>query len=403
MIRLTKIDSPILGEVTLPISKSLFNRQLIINAISKTEITYSDINLPDDCKVLIEALKSNDSNINIGHAGTAMRFLSSYLTLMGKEISLSGSDRMHERPIGILVNALNQLGGDVKHIHENDCPPLLIKNSIPVGGKLSISGSVSSQYLSSLLLIAPRLKDGLQLKIEAPLVSEPYLDMTLKLMERNGIEYHRSGLQIDIQSQKYSASNEKIELDWSAASFLYELVALNPGSEIFLKGLSDHSLQGDAVLPKIYHKLGVTSDFTDAGIRIKNVTGKIEALNLDCNEFPDLALPIAATCAGLGIDCHLSGLETLLIKETNRIEALKIELEKFGVKVNITNSTLEFKGPELTQPKIPIETYNDHRMAMSMAPLVSVVKSLQIADEGVVSKSYPEFWSMLGQFVDIPK
>jgi len=388
MLKLTKKEGVLQGKVSLPISKSLFNRQLIIDAISNSKLAYDIPNLPDDCHLLLTALQENSDEINIGHAGTAMRFLTAYATLLKRKIHLSGSGRMHQRPIGILVKALNQIGASIQHIKDNDCPPLIINNSKPIGGDLSISGSISSQYISAILLIAPSLKNGLRLKIEAPLVSKPYLDMTLNLMARNGIEFERSGLEINIRPQAYQTVDDVVELDWSAASFFYQLVALNKG-------------QGDAVLPKIFQKLGVSTETTNEGIWLEQNPHTTSFLQLDCTDFPDLSLPIAAACAGLGVSCLLQGLETLLIKETNRISALKIELEKFGLTVNTTDSSLAFKGVPLNKPTEPMQTYQDHRMAMCLAPLVSVVHELDINDPEVVSKSFPNYWEMLGQFVDI--
>lgn len=403
MIKLRKKNEEIKGVVYLPVSKSIFNRQLIISALSGGAICDISEEFPDDCNTLISALKSNSKNINIGHAGTAMRFLTAYFSLSQEEITLEGSQRMHKRPISILVDSLNEMGAEIEHINGNDCPPLLIKSSSIDGGEVSISGSVSSQYISAILLISPYLPKGLILNITPPLVSKPYVDMTLALMHENGVMVDQRGLRIETTPNKYSVQDKEVELDWSAASFWYELVALNPQSEILLSGLYRSTLQGDAIMPDLYSKLGVQTIFEEGGVRIKHIGSKETSFEVDCTEFPDLALPVACTCAGLGLDTKLTGLSTLLIKETNRILALKTELNKLGISVETSEDALWFERQEIRKKECDFNTYDDHRMAMCLAPLTSIISSSTIHMPEVVSKSYPKYWDMMSIFFVVSK
>ncbi|GGG95386.1 3-phosphoshikimate 1-carboxyvinyltransferase [Polaribacter pacificus] len=380
-------------------SKSESNRLLILQQLFKN-IQIENCSDSDDSKHLKAALENNEELVDIGHAGTAMRFLTAfYATQVGRECTLTGSERMQERPIKILVEALQSLGASIHYDAEEGYPPLRIKGSKLTKSQVQIAGNVSSQYISALLLIAPSLENGLQINLTGELTSVPYIEMTLSLLKQLGVQLTFNGNQIRVWPLKNeSPITVVVESDWSSASYFYSLIALsNIGSEITLEHYKKDSLQGDACLASIYENFGVQTLFTEKGIVLKKTAVQLkETLSLDLKNAPDIAQTIVVTCFGLGMSCDLTGLHTLKIKETDRLVALQNELTKLGASIAITNQSLHLKSSEHIKENIAIETYKDHRMAMAFAPLALKVPII-ILEAGVVSKSYPNFWKDLQQ------
>ena len=336
--------------------------------------------------------------INIGPAGTAMRFLTAYFTLLeGAEIILTGSERMKQRPIGILVDALRQLGANIEYDEKDGFPPLRIKGGFEqMTSKISIKGNISSQYITALLLIAARLPLGLELHIEGDLTSRPYVEMTLAMLQTAGIQHTWEGSVISIQHQEFASTSLHIEPDWSAASYWYAIAALADEAELFLPGLTQYSLQGDSVITEIMANFGITSRFKDGGVYLQKEFKPISRKIFDLKECPDLAQTVIVVCAALGHDATFTGLETLKIKETDRIKALQNELAKFGVKLIEKGQVYKLDCSEKFIPeRIFVNTYEDHRMAMAFAPLALFINEVEIEDAPVVEKSYPAFWKDL--------
>ena len=392
-LKINKIKKTVSGSIQITGSKSETNRLLVLQQFYPN-LEIDNISNSDDSRLMQQALVNDSNEINIGHAGTAMRFLTAYFSAKeNSEIILTGSHRMKNRPIKILVDALMALGANIQYLEKEGYPPLKISGKKLVNDFVEIDGNVSSQYITALLLIAPTLKKGLQLKFKGKVTSVPYINMTLQLLVELGIKYSWENNVISIQP-KLRIENKKIviESDWSSASYYYSLCALSPNSEIILSSYKKNSLQGDSVLADIYKELGVETVFRSNTILLKNT--KIlnhKPLTLNLQNAPDIAQTIAVTCFGLGIECFLSGLHTLKIKETDRLVALKTEIEKLGGEVLITNETLHLKPSTKINEEICILTYDDHRMAMAFAPLATRVL-IQIEEANVVSKSYPTFW-----------
>jgi len=399
-LKINKINKTVSGNIQITGSKSETNRLLILQRFYKN-LTIENISNSDDSVLMQKALASTSNEINIGHAGTAMRFLTSYFSVKeNSEVVLTGSGRMKDRPIKILVDALRSLGADIDYVEKEGYPPLKITGKKLVKDFVEIDGNVSSQYISSLLLIAPTLQNGLKLKFKGEITSVPYIKMTLALLAELGIELSWDDDTISIQP-KPSIDNKSVvvESDWSSASYFYSFVALSPNAEITLSSYKKNSLQGDSVLAEIYKSLGVKTVFEENSIGLKNqqpTTNNQQPLTLDLINAPDIAQTIAVTCFGLGIECYLTGLHTLKIKETDRLVALKNEIEKLGGEVEITNETLHLKSSTSINENISIATYDDHRMAMAFAPLAIKVP-IQIEEANVVSKSYPTFWKDLAK------
>lgn len=393
LMKINKINKKIKGSIQITGSKSETNRLLILQQFYQN-LTIENSSNSDDSKLMHKALASKSEEINIGHAGTAMRFLTAYFAVKkNSEIILTGSHRMKNRPIKILVDALVTLGADIQYLEKEGFPPLKIYGKNLVNDFVEINGNVSSQYVSALLLIAPTLKNGLQLKFKGEVTSVPYIKMTLQLLAELGVDYAWENNIILIQpKQKIKDKTITVESDWSSASYYYSLVALSPNSEIKLTSYNKNSLQGDSVLATIYKNLGVETRFEDNSLVLKNNNTLIlKPLNINLISAPDIAQTIAVTCFGLRIECFLTGLHTLKIKETDRLVALKTEIEKLGGEVQITSETLYLKSSNKIKENISISTYDDHRMAMAFAPLATKV-SIQIENANVVSKSYPTFW-----------
>ena len=392
-----KIDS----KIAITGSKSESNRLLLLQAIFP-EIEIDNISNSDDSTLMQAALKQDEELVDIHHAGTAMRFLTSYFaTREGKEVVLTGSQRMQERPIKILVDALRTLGATIEYENNEGYPPLRIKGQKLTKAAVQMQANVSRQYLSSLLLIAPSLENGIQLTLEGEITSLPYLKMTLALLDQLDISSDFNGNQITVYPAKNVAKKKLVvESDWSSASYFYSLAALAEEATIQLSSYKQQSLQGDSVLARIYKYFGVTTTFNNHTITITKSARynpeENKILKLDLTEAPDIAQTIAVTCFGTGQGCHLTGLHTLKIKETDRLEALKTELTKLGAVINVTDKELILEPSKQIHANIAINTYNDHRMAMAFAPL-AFKTNLIINDAEVVSKSYPDFWKDMQQ------
>jgi 3-phosphoshikimate 1-carboxyvinyltransferase len=384
------------AHIVIPGSKSESNRLLILSSLFK-KLSLENISNSDDTNYLLKALSSKSSTIDIGHAGTAMRFLTSYFSLTTKkEIVLSGSQRMHNRPIKILVDSLREIGASIHYIDKEGYPPLLIKPSELISKNLIIDSSTSSQYISSLLLIAPKISGGLKIQLTGRETSKPYIDMTISLLKKLGVEITTTYNQISIcELQKIESKKHYIESDWSSASYFYSVVALAKiGYTLKLSKFSFKSLQGDSKVADIYKSFGVKTTYKDDLVILKKLESNTDKFSFDLTSNPDLAQTICVTCLGLGIKCNLTGLHTLKIKETDRLLALKKELSKFNLKVIITDDSISFDNVDFLKRNVVIETYDDHRMAMSFACLATKVKII-IKDPKVVSKSYSSFWSDL--------
>lgn len=380
-------------------SKSESNRLLILQELFP-QITIENLSDSDDSNHLQNALNTSETDINIGHAGTAMRFLTAFFaTQKDKTVVLSGSHRMHNRPIEILVQALGDLGADISYVEKEGYPPLKISGKTLLKDSVAIHGNVSSQYISALLLIAPSLPNGLTIKLVGEVTSIPYIEMTLSLLDQLGIESVFEDAIIQVKPQRGLDSKTVIvESDWSSASYFYSIVALSDiGSAITLSSYKKESLQGDSVLSEIYKHFGVETVFEKDMITLKKTRiSSNDILNVNLKNAPDIAQTIAVTCFGLGVACELMGLHTLKIKETDRLEALKVELTKLGAEISVTDHSLHLKNMVAMNSNIKIDTYHDHRMAMAFAPLAMKVP-IQINDANVVTKSFKNFWSDLQQ------
>ena len=378
-------------------SKSESNRCLLLKALFN-DITIENLSNSDDTELMKNALSSNHSLIDIHHAGTAMRFLTAYFaTQNGRKIILTGSSRMKERPIRILVDALRNLGAKIEYSENEGFPPLKIQGQELLKSEVFLKANVSSQYISALLLIAPSLKNGLNLYLDGKITSIPYIEMTLALLNEVGIKTSFESNKINVfPYEGHSSKTVIVESDWSSASYFYSIVSLSSvGTKINISSYKENSLQGDAILSEIYNSLGVSSKFNDSVLTIEKVSDDLpKSLDLDLSNTPDIAQTIAVSCLGLQINCNLTGLHTLKIKETDRLLALKNEIKKLGTNIEISNNSLEINLPKPLLKNVEIKTYNDHRMAMSFAPLM-LRTDIYINDANVVSKSYPNFWNDL--------
>ena len=380
-------------------SKSESNRLLILNSIYGN-LKIENLSNSDDTLVLEKYIDNLENQIDVHHAGTAMRFLTALLAIKTNEqFIITGSNRMKERPIKILVDALNKLGANISYYDKKGFPPLLIKGQELIGGEISLDSNISSQYISALMLIGPILKDGLLINLEGEITSKPYLEMTLAILKKIGINCYFNDNIISIEHcPKINNSAISVESDWSSVSYFYSIVALSNAAELSIGTFYKSSIQGDIRLKEIYAKLGVETKFIKSSSRIliKKINNfiKPDHIDLDLTENPDIAQTIAVTCFGLGISCDLFGLHTLKIKETDRLEALKIELSKLGAIVKITDNSFHLAPSFSINTGISIETYNDHRMAMAFAPL-ALMTPLIINNPDVVTKSYKDFWKDL--------
>ncbi|WP_396163316.1 3-phosphoshikimate 1-carboxyvinyltransferase [Flavobacterium sp.] len=385
-------------------SKSETNRLLVLQALYPN-LVLENTSSSDDSEVMLNALQnfqlptSNFQLVDVHHAGTAMRFLTTYFAIQeGREVIVTGSPRMKERPITILVDALNQLGAEITYEEKEGFPPLRIRGNKIVKNRVALPANVSSQYISALLLIAPKLENGLELVLEGEITSLPYIKMTLALLNQIGVKtlFENNTIKVTHHPLPNTQQLITVESDWSSASYWYSIVALSEiGFQVTLSNFKKNGLQGDSALVEIYKNFGVQTVFNDKEISLCKVETLIpETLNLNLNNCPDLAQTIAVTCFGFGISCQLAGLHTLKIKETDRLEALQTELTKLGADIQVTSEALRLQPATYIHPNISISTYQDHRMAMAFAPL-ALKTNLIIEEAEVVSKSYPTFWNDL--------
>ena len=392
-------SAKIIEKIVISGSKSESNRLLILQQLFP-EISIENLSDSDDSIHLQHALSTKASLIDIGHAGTAMRFLVGYFaSKQNSEVILTGSERMQQRPIGILVEALRDLGADISYEENEGYPPVRIKGKAITKNNVQINGNVSSQYISSLILMGTHLAKGVTIELMGKITSIPYINMTLSLLNQLGISTHFEGNIIQVlPAKQLQKQTVVVESDWSSASYFYSVAAFSEvGSEIQLSAYKKESLQGDSCLAEIYTHFGVETVFDQNTITLKKVSAsEAGLLTLDLKNAPDIAQTIAVTCFGLGVTCHLTGLHTLKIKETDRLEALEAELKKLGAVIAITNESLSLSTSEVMHENIAIKTYNDHRMAMAFAPLAFKVP-IAILDAEVVSKSYQKFWKDMQQ------
>ena len=397
MYLISKEDRSLKGEINISGSKSESNRLLIIRAYTSF---FKIINLSDsdDTNTLISALESNDEEINIGHAGTAMRFLTSYFSsTQNSSKILTGSERMKQRPIAILVDALNNIGADIEYVNKIGYPPIRLKGKLISNSTVSLPANVSSQYLSSLMMLGISLSEGLIINLSTKITSLPYIKMTKELIERVGGKIFIQPDKIIVEPiLTNKISNQTVESDWSSASYFYSLVALSDFSEITISSFFKKSIQGDSRIVELYKQFGVETKFRDNKIYLKkNKIVLPDSISINLENNPDLAQTIVVTCLGLGVDCDLQGLHTLKIKETDRLLALKKEIEKFDVdRVDVSDQSITLKNNSDLKTGVSIDTYNDHRMALSFAPL-SLINPIIINNPEVVSKSYSNFWNDL--------
>lgn len=396
-LRLTGPQGPVRARIQLPASKSESNRALIISALSQGRARVHNLSEAADTQTLQRLLAEAPDRMDVGHAGTAMRFLTAFQAFQARDVELTGSARMQQRPIGPLVDALRHLGAEIHYLAEDGYPPLLIcgRNARFRGSEVSIPGDVSSQYISALLMIAPTLPDGLTLHMTGTVGSWPYIRMTLDIMSRFGIAWAQEGPTIRVARQHYRGGDYAVEADWSAASYWYCIAALAPEADIALPGLRKDSLQGDQAIAGIMAPLGVTTTWAEDGIVLrKSGPPTVELLEWNFRDCPDLAQGVFAAMAALGVRGRFTGLESLRIKETDRIAALQNELGKFGATLAESAGVWELGGNFRPQAA-RIATYDDHRMAMALAPLALTGAALEIEDPAVVGKSYPRFWDDL--------
>ncbi len=391
--------------VNLPASKSVSNRALVISAISGGVETPENLSHCDDTDVMVAALRDMPYEIDIKAAGSAMRFMTAYLSVTPGEHLLTGTERMHHRPIRVLVDSLRTLGADITYAGEEGFPPLKIKGRPLPGGRLEVAGDVSSQYISALLMVGPTMENGLSLQLTGNIISRSYIDLTISMMREYGAEADwTSADTIVVKHTPYKPIPYLIENDWSASSYWYEMLALSddPAAEVKLRGLMDGSGQGDTIVKYIFSLLGVRTSFASRAKRrpttvtLRHGSMAVGNMHFDFTNCPDLAQTIVCTCCGMGIPFEFTGLSTLKIKETDRIMALKTELRKLGFVIyDRNNSELVWDGERCEPTGQPIDTYEDHRMAMAFAPLAMKTGAVRINDPEVVSKSYPDFWNHL--------
>ena len=400
MIKLEGKKLNLKGEIQIGGSKSESNRLLILQALAEDNFKIENLSNSKDTSLMLEALSNNGDTINIGLAGTAMRFLTAYLAVQeGREVTLTGEGRMLQRPIGELVEALKSLGADITYKENKGYPPLLIKGKKLEGGEISLNSGISSQFITALMLTAPTMEKGIKINLKGKVVSLPYINMSIQLLQKVGIDASLNKKIITVKKGIiYSDVPMAVESDWSSASYHYSMVATADEADVILGTYRRESFQGDSALAELYKSMGVETLYLQDKIRLQksSVFEQSKLIEFDLNQQPDIAQTIAVTCLNLGIDCKLTGLETLRIKETDRLYALKTELEKLGASVNITDSSLSMVATNKIVADVEISTYHDHRMAMAFAP-IALKENIFIADPDVVVKSYPDFWEHLNK------
>jgi len=384
--------------IDLPASKSISNRALILDALAYSPYDIENLSDCDDTKVLVNALDSNDTTFDVGAAGTSMRFLTAFLSKTVGEWIITGSERMKQRPIKLLVESLNSLGASIEYVDKEGYPPLRIFGCALTGGEIHLSGNVSSQYLSALMMIAPFMQNGLKIILDGEVISKPYINMTRQMMLEYGIKVKFEDNIVSIEPQDYQPIPYKVESDWSAASYWYEIMSLVGKGGVYLSGLYEDSYQGDSKVAELFNELGVHTAYLSDGVLITPGNVVIQRLDYDFANQPDLAQTFAVTCCLKGIPFEFSGLQSLKIKETDRIAALINEFQKLGyVLTEPGEGLLAWENERCeTAENVSIATYDDHRMAMAFAP-VALVRPVSIENPEVVSKSYPGFWDDFGK------
>ena len=398
MIKISSKSKTISGSINLEASKSISNRLLIIRELCDNKFNIENLSNAKDTRILTKILNDfkSQKDIDCKDAGTALRFALAFLATKDGNWVVSGSKRMHERPIKPLVDCLLELGTEIKYLNKNGFPPIEIKGGELKSEKLIIKGNISSQFISALLMIAPKLENGIHLEIVSKVLSKPYIKMTLELMSEFGINYSWKNNLIKIEKQRYIGKKMMVENDWSAASFWYSFVALSKTGQIEIPKLNKSSIQGDSILSEIFSNLGVKTSFKKNSIILSRNSKLVKELNLDLSNYPDLGLPLIVTCSGLGIKAHLKGLKNLQIKESKRLEVIQKELKKFNINTQIDNSSISIKeNQKIEQPTSIIDCHNDHRISMSIAPLSMKINSISFENKNVVNKSYPDFWKDL--------
>ncbi|MEZ4828554.1 MAG: 3-phosphoshikimate 1-carboxyvinyltransferase [Bacteroidia bacterium] len=400
MISLFAMRKSLKARIPLPASKSESNRVLIINALCQGRCEILNLSSARDTQTMIKLLDSEGHVLDVIDAGTTMRFLTAYFAAVGRDQILTGTPRMCKRPIGILVDALRSLGANIDYWKQEGFPPLhIVSRGDPLhGGDLTMRGNVSSQFITAILLIAPTLPGGLRLSLEGDITSRPYIEMTRDLMRKFGVETRWEDQTIVIPQQPYTPSRYTVESDWSAASYWFSMAALAEEADIFLEGLRENSFQGDKAIVDYMTYFGVKAIFHPDGVQLlKAEPVSVEGtLEIDFTETPDLAQTIAVVSAATGIPVKMTGLHTLRIKETDRINAIRDELARFGVNVEVSGDHACSISGKVSPSSKSVETYDDHRMAMAFAPLALLQPELLIKDHEVVNKSYPEYWDHLG-------
>jgi 3-phosphoshikimate 1-carboxyvinyltransferase len=397
--RITKNDKTLKGNIQLPGSKSITARVMLIKALCAQDFSITNYSQSEDSLTLFELINSIEPVLNCKDGGTTLRFLTAFLAIHEGEVTLTGSQRMLERPIGPLVDALRQLGAVIEYKGQEGYPPLLIKGRMLSGNKIEIDASMSSQFVSALLLIAPMLPQGLLMKMNGDIVSKSYIELTLQVMRHFGITHEWTQSVISIPPQRYEARDFKVESDWSAASYYYAMAALADDVDLKLFGLNKLSFQGDNAIAKIMEKFGVHTSYIEGGIRLTKNESEIKNFEYDFKQCPDIAQTVLFTCAALNIPAQVLGLTNLKIKETDRVNALKQELARLGVTLKEIGFTwnLSVNLNLNLLHDLDFETYNDHRMAMSATPLALTHKTVTVNNPGVVRKSYPQFWEDIKQ------
>jgi 3-phosphoshikimate 1-carboxyvinyltransferase len=384
--------------INLPASKSISNRALILNALAYSPYDIQNLSDCDDTQVTMKALDSNDRTFDIGAAGTAMRFLTAFLSKTVGEWVITGTERMKQRPIKLLVDALNSLGARIEYMEKEGFPPLKIVGRALMGGEIRMNGGVSSQYISALMMIAPFMQNGLKIILEGNVISVPYIRMTINMMKEYGVKVNFENNVIEIEPQTYQPIKYKVESDWSAASYWYEILSIAGKGQIFLSGLNQNSYQGDSKVAELFMQLGVKTKYQPEGVLLTTTKNNVLKFEYNFVNQPDLAQTFAVTCCLKNIPFHFNGVESLKIKETNRIVALTNELHKLGYVLNEpVEGQLAWNGERCEPAKeISIATYEDHRMAMAFAP-TAIVTPITIEHPEVVGKSYPNFWEDFSQ------
>lgn len=396
-----KVTAPqiVRGDIGLPYSKSISNRVLLLNKLSKSKVVPENIAICDDSEMMRNALSTLNGEVNTGAAGTATRFSLAYLSMTPGEYQLTGSERMKQRPIKILVDSLRKIGAEIEYAEREGYLPLNVKGKELEGGEVELSGSVSSQYISALLMIAPYTRKGVKLTLTGNIISLPYIKMTLSLMSLYGVETRMVGNQIDVPTGKYNPLSYRVEADWSAASYWYGFVALANDADIVLEGLDNVSIQGDSKVVSLFTPLGVATEYNDGYVVLRKCNMVKKTYEVDLTDTPDLAQTIVVVAAMKGVPFKISGLQSLRIKETDRIAALVKEMRKLGYVLDDSEEgTLKWTGERCSpEENIEIDTYDDHRMAMSFSIASYLYPGIKIKSSEVVTKSYPKFWEDLSK------